>query len=93
MYEYIKRSDAVAEVDRGDLLVGNCAEWAKEIIWRTPYVDVVEVKHARWIEKNRFFTTTYVCSNCSAGSARKTLFCADCCAKMDGDYWYEGIFE
>ena len=92
MYEYIKRTDAIKEINRGDLLVGNCAEWAEEIIWRTPYADVAEVKHAHWIEKIRFFNTTYVCSNCSAGSARKSLFCADCGAKMDGEYWYEGIY-
>ena len=85
MYEYIKRTDAIKEVNRGDLLVGNCAEWAREIIWRTPYSDVVEVKHAKWIEKHRFFSTTYMCSNCSSGSVRKSPFCADCGAKMDGE--------
>ena len=34
MYEYIKRTDAINEINRGDLLVGNNAEWAREIIWR-----------------------------------------------------------
>jgi Pyruvate/2-oxoacid:ferredoxin oxidoreductase delta subunit len=31
--------------------VGNNAEWAREIIWRTPYADVVEVvkcKGCKW---------------------------------------------
>ena len=50
MYEYIKRTDAIAEVNRGDLLVGNNAEWAREIIWRTPYADVAPVKHGCWLE-------------------------------------------
>lgn len=50
MYEYIKRTDAINEVNRGDLLVGNNAEWAREIIWRTPYADVKEVKRGHWIE-------------------------------------------
>ena len=49
MYEYIKRTDAINEVNRGDLLVGNNAEWAREIIWRTPYADVIEVKHGHWV--------------------------------------------
>ena len=48
MYEYIKRTDAIAEINRGDLLVGNCAEWAREIIWRCPYADVREVGHGHW---------------------------------------------
>ena len=50
MYEYIKRTDAINEINRGDLLVGNNAEWAREIIWRTPYADVAEVKRGHWIE-------------------------------------------
>lgn len=83
MYEYIKRTDAVAEVHRGDLLVGNCAEWAEEIIWRTPYADVAPVRHAHWIAKNRFFTTTYICSKCYAGATYKSKFCPDCGARMD----------
>lgn len=89
MYEYIKRTDAVAEVERGDLLVGNNAEWAKEIIWRTPYADVVKVQHGHWIAKHRYFTTTYLCSKCSFGVVRKSRFCPDCGAQMDGERWYE----
>ena len=34
MHEYIKRSDAINEINRGDLLVGNNAEWAREKIGR-----------------------------------------------------------
>ena len=48
--EYIKRTDAITEINRGDLLVGNNAEWAREIIWRTPYSDVAPVQHGHWIE-------------------------------------------
>lgn len=40
---YIKIEEAIAEIDKGDLLVGNNAEWAKEVIRRTPTADVVEV--------------------------------------------------
>lgn len=39
---YIKIEKAIAEIDKGDLLVGNNAEWAKEILFRTPTADVVE---------------------------------------------------
>lgn len=89
MYEYIKRTDAIEEINRGDLLVGNCADWAKEIIWRTPYSDVVEVKRAHWIMRNRYFSTVYICSKCKAGVIQKTNYCPDCGAKMDGERWYE----
>lgn len=40
---YIEIKRAIAEIDKGDLLVGNNAEWAKEILYRTPTADVVEV--------------------------------------------------
>lgn len=41
MERYINCELACTEVDKGDLLVGNNAEWAKEIICRTPAADVV----------------------------------------------------
>ena len=98
MHEYIKRTDAIAEINRGDLLVGNNAEWAREIIWRTPYSDVAPVKHGQWIVENG----NIVCSICHTGkptidgyemlicdgekfiSMEKTNFCGNCGAKMDG---------
>jgi hypothetical protein len=43
MAEYIEREKAIAEIDKGDLLVGDNAKWAKEILCRTPTADVVEV--------------------------------------------------
>ena len=41
MARYIECETACAEVDKGDLLVGNNAEFAKEIINRTPTADVI----------------------------------------------------
>ena len=38
---YIETEQAIAEIGKGDLLIGNNAEWAKEIIRRTPTADVV----------------------------------------------------
>lgn len=89
MHKYIKRTDAIKEVDRGDLLVGDNAQWAREIIWRTPYADVVEVSHAHWVMRHRYFTTTYTCSKCKAGSVKKYNYCPECGSKMDGERWYE----
>lgn len=89
MHEYIKRTDAIKEVNRGDLLVGDNAKWAREIIWRTPYTDVAEVEHAHWIMRHRYFSTVYTCSKCTAGVIQKTNYCPDCGARMDGERWYE----
>lgn len=103
MYEYIKRTDAVAEINRGDLLVGNNAEWAREIIWRTPYADVVPVKHGHWIEVKmptgvevfdckEMMVVGFKCSKCNENvdvSEGHYLYCPHCGAKMDGERWYD----
>ena len=43
MADYINREKAIAEIDKGDLLVGDNAKWAKEILYRTPTEDIVPV--------------------------------------------------
>ena len=87
MYEYIKRTDAIAEINRGDLLVGNNAEWAREIIWRTPYADVREVKRAQWLTAIRYWggikTIIYRCSHCGYGVDHTSKFCPECGALMN----------
>ena len=100
MSDYIKRQDACAEVDRGDLLVGDNASWAKECINRTPSADVVEVKHGHWITVNKqqgnsndgFWTERYLqCSECNYERRHSWLrgekppYCENCGSKMDGD--------
>ena len=47
MPRFIDADMACAEVDKGDLLVGNNADFAKEIIRRTPSVDVVGVTRCK----------------------------------------------
>jgi hypothetical protein len=49
MPKYFKYEDFCKEVDKSDLLIGNNAEWAKEIAERTPQADVAEVIHAKWM--------------------------------------------
>lgn len=82
MYEYIKRTDAIAEINRGDLLVGNNAEWAREIIWRTPYSDVKKARHGSWmarrIEFDSYSCTVFNCSECGYGTDKMTHYCPDC---------------
>lgn len=40
MARYVECEMACDEIDKGDLLVGNNADFAKEIIYRTPTADV-----------------------------------------------------
>ena len=93
MHEYIKRTDAIAEINRGDLLVGNNAEWAREIIWRTPYADVVEVKHGYW-KPNWCDAYCSVCNYLNKadgflGKRKDYPYCPNCGSRMDGEKWYE----
>lgn len=100
MTAYIKRQDACAEVDRGDLLVGDNASWAKECINRTPSADVVEVKYGHWIVINKqqgneitgFWTERYLqCSECNYERRHSWLrderphYCENCGVKMEVD--------
>lgn len=103
MYEYIKRTDAINEINRGDLLVGNCAEWAREIIWRTPYADVREVKHGHWTEvqvptgisafgHKEMTIGSFKCSICGGkvdASEEHYRYCPYCGNPMDGGIWYD----
>lgn len=103
MYEYIKRTDAINEINRGDLLVGNCAEWAREIIWRTPYADVREVKHGHWTKvqiptgisafgHKEMTIDSLKCSICGGKidvSEGHYRYCPYCGNPMDGECWYD----
>lgn len=51
MARYIDIDKAIAEIDKGDLLVGNNAEWAKEILYRMPSADVVQVVRCKDCKK------------------------------------------
>ena len=92
---YIEREMAIAEINKSDLLAGNNAEWAKEILNRIPTADVAEVKHAYWVETSHttiskrgreIHSSLYNCSRCGAPNGRKkSSFCHWCGAKMDGE--------
>lgn len=73
MKEYIDREAVYAEIDKGDLLVGNNAEWAKEIVHRTPTADVVEVVRCRscaWWEPRTYGSCIGRCQNPGNGLYR-----------------------
>lgn len=59
MAEYVDREKVIKEIDKGDLLVGNNAEWAKEIVYRTPTEDVrpvVRCKDCKYYETGKDYT-------------------------------------
>ena len=81
---YIKIEKAIVEIDKGDLLVGNNAEWAKEILYRTPTADVAEVKHGEWVTLEAEIGLC-ACSLCDHKILRAECnYCPNCGAKMDG---------
>ena len=53
----------------------------------TPTVDAVEVVHGLWAERyiSIIGQTRYFCSECLTFHERKSNYCPNCGAKMDGD--------
>jgi hypothetical protein len=83
MPKYIKVEDACKEIDRGDLLVGNNADWAKEILYRTKSADVREITYGEWVDAWGNDKCTVCGFECGdpyyLGSAK---YCPECGAKM-----------
>ena len=93
MKRYIDCESACIEVDKGDLLVGDNAKWAKEIIYRTPAVDVVEVIHAQWVIPDKYYPLT--CTHCKFeycgwenDDGYIPNYCLNCGAQMDKKVYY-----
>ena len=61
-------------------------EGMANFIANAPTVDAVEVVHGRWILTNGEDGLYYDCSICGhcAGRGRKSNYCPNCGAKMDG---------
>nr|DAG64795.1 MAG TPA: 50S ribosomal protein L19 [Caudoviricetes sp.] len=57
-------------------------------VMRFPPADVVEIKHAQWQKYYKSGTTVsdgFVSSCCDMWNERKTPYCPNCDAKMDGE--------
>ena len=83
MPRFIDAEMACDEVDKGDLLVGNNAEFAKEIIRRTPSVDVVGVTRCKdcvWWEARAYGSTIGRCENPRNGLATEYVEVDDYCS-------------
>ena len=84
MPRFIDAEMACDEVDKGDLLVGNNADFAKEIIRRTPSVNVVGVTRCSNCQRSRpmIFDGYYYCKR-DRVPRKADDFCSR--AKMKGE--------
>ena len=82
MDEYIKREAALMK-----LMQDGCSAKNLQSISDMPAADVVPVVHGRWVTHYRSGTTVaegYVSTCCDMWNNRKSPYCPNCGAKMDG---------
>ena len=95
--KYISVADFCKEVDKGELLVGDNAAWAKEIARKLPPANVSSVRQGYWkrikwvpetIEGGGCIEGGYWivrCTNCSIPTDAETRYCPNCGAKMNSE--------
>lgn len=100
MAEYIRRDAAICKieqinpVDYGAMWdyeahhwAGECLRDCKEAIDSIPAADVAPVVHGRWVTHYRSGTSVakgYVSTCCDMWNNRKSDYCPNCGARMDG---------
>lgn len=98
MAEYIERTAVFEQFDNADADVCETDDFGgvdygfgmkniKELINAIPAADVVEVVHGRWVTHYRSGTPAaegYVSTCCDMWNKRKSPYCPNCGAKMDG---------
>lgn len=95
MAEYIEREAAVkafnnfdaGRADSPPFTLLTPEEFA-EYLYELPAADVAPVVHGRWVTHYRSGTTVaegYVSTCCDMWNNRKSDYCPNCGAKMDGD--------
>lgn len=91
MTEYIEREAALREIERREtFMVGDkyiSVDSMKTFIKNRPAADVAPVVHGRWVTYYRSGTTVaegYVSTCCDMWNNRKSDYCPNCGAKMDG---------
>lgn len=95
MDEYIKREAALAlvrpdapEDEKAAVTIATAKKLVRSIVRRIPAADVAPVAHGRWVKHYRSGTTVaegYVSTCCDMWNNRKSDYCPNCGAKMDGD--------
>lgn len=87
MDEYIKRETAVRAVMAAKWVDGSDGAMAMEIVASQTAADVAPVVHGRWVTHYRRGTPVaegYVSTCCDMWNNRKSDYCPNCGAKMDG---------
>ena len=82
MAEYLERKAAVMR-----LMQDGCSAKNIQTIMALPAADVAPVVHGRWVTHYRSGTTVaegYVSTCCDMWNNRKSDFCPNCGARMDG---------
>lgn len=97
MDEYIKREETIKRIQK--VYCADCNSYngvrcracgigdAIDIIEDVPIADVAPVVHGRWVTHYRSGTTVadgYVSTCCDMWNSRKSDYCLNCGAKMDG---------
>ena len=90
MNEYIERKRAI--VDACNALELYPSEYAQleDALNRTPAADVAPVRYGRWKVIGQVcidgeYEDTLRCTNCGMKHDRKSRYCENCGARMDGD--------
>ena len=93
MTDFIRREDALfalRKAERGGSMTAlTRLERAYAEIREMPAADVAEVVHGRWVKHYRSGTTVadgYVSTCCDMWNNRKSDYCPNCGAKMDGGF-------
>lgn len=93
MPKYISVSDFCNEVDKGELLVGDNAAWAKEIAYKLPAAFVAPVRNGHW-KRVKWHSEKSVndsvecgfwivrCSACKLTNETESNYCPNCGARM-----------
>lgn len=91
MAEYIDLEAALREIERRErLMVGDktiSVDALKRFLLNRPAADVAPVVHGRWVTHYRSGTPVaegYVSTCCDMWNNRKSNYCPNCGAKMDG---------
>lgn len=82
MAEYLERETAVMR-----LMQDGCSAKNVQTIMALPAADVAPVRHGRWVTHYRSGTTVaegYVSTCCDMWNNRKSDFCPNCGAQIDG---------
>ena len=88
MDEYINRGTAIAKLTALEVTEPNATMVdAKRVLADIPAADVAPVVHGRWVTHYRSGTPVaegYVSTCCDIWKKRKSPYCPNCGAKMDG---------